>query len=198
MINLGKKLLFYKITLYINDARCGTWPHLIDTCSHIKYSYKVIYIKFCYQHTLNYHNLIFYSEYNYSSSQSQSNGAMARESSFVTQSSTKSKSVPNACSEDAKTRKQVRWFERGKNDISMIFWFKWNGFICVYPLRLKLKIIVKSKLIEVLLRFLKNVLFKKFTSLIFFLEVLKESASFSAACGWYLFFILHNYRLYPQ
>lgn len=47
------------------------------------------------------------SEYNYSSSQSQSNGGMARESSFVTQSSTKSKSVPNACSEDAKTRKQV-------------------------------------------------------------------------------------------
>lgn len=114
MINLGKKLLFYKITLYINDARCGTWLHLIDTCSHIKYSYKVIYIKFCYQNTLNYPNLIFYSEYNYSSSQSQSNGAMARESSFVTQSSTKSKSVPNACSEDAKTRKQVRWFERGK------------------------------------------------------------------------------------
>lgn len=86
----------------------------------------------------------------------------------------------------------------GKNDISTIFWFKWNGFICVYPLRLKLKIIVKSKLIEVLLRFLKIFLFKKFTSLIFFLEVLKESASFSAACGWYLFFILHNYRLYPQ
>lgn len=106
MINLGKKLFI--ITLYINDARCGTWLHLIDTySSHIKYSYKVIYIKFCYQHTLNYHNLIFYSEYNYSSSQSQSNGAMARESSFVTQSSTKSKSVPNACSEDAKTRKQV-------------------------------------------------------------------------------------------
>lgn len=112
-------------------------------------------------------NLIFYSEYNYSSSQSQSNGAMARESSFVTQSSTKSKSVPNACSEDAKTRKQVRWFERGKNDISTIFLFKWNGFICVYPLRLKLKIKVKSKLIEVLLRFLKIFPFKKFTSHIF-------------------------------
>lgn len=96
-------------------------------------------------------------------------------------------------------RPENRLVWEGKNDISTIFWFKWNGFICVYPLRLKLKIIVKSKLIEVLLRFLKIFLFKKSTSLIiFFLEVLKESASFSAACGWYLFFILHNYRLYPQ
>lgn len=96
-------------------------------------------------------------------------------------------------------RPENRLVWEGKNDISTNFLFKWNGFICVYPLRLKLKIIVKSKLIEVLLRFLKIFLFKKFTSLtIFFLEVLKESASFSAACGWYLFFILHNYRLYPQ
>lgn len=96
-------------------------------------------------------------------------------------------------------RPENRLVLEGKNDISTNFLFKWNGFICVYPLRLKLKIIVKSKLIEVLLRFLKIFLFKKFTSLIiFFLEVLKESASFSAACGWYLFFILHNYRLYPQ
>lgn len=185
----------------MNDARCGTWPHLIDTCSHIKYSYKVIYIKFC-KHILNYHNLIFYSEYNYSSSQSQSNGAMARESSFVTQSSTKSKSVPNACSEDAKTRKQVRWFERGENDISTIFWFKWNGFICIYPLRLKLKIIVKSKLIEVLLRFLKIFLFKKFTSLIFFLKSWKSLLVFPQPVGDIFSlssiitdFILNNYRL---
>lgn len=96
-------------------------------------------------------------------------------------------------------RPENRLVWEGKNDISTNFLFKWNGFICVYPLRLKLKITVKSKLIEVLLRFLKIFLFKKFTSLtIFFLEVLKESASFSAACGWYLFFILHNYRLYPQ
>lgn len=95
-------------------------------------------------------------------------------------------------------RPENRLVWEGKNDISTNFLFKWNGFICVYPLRLKLKIIVKSKLIEVLLRFLKIFLFKKFTSLIFFLEVLKESACFSAACGWYLFFILHNYRLYPQ
>lgn len=96
-------------------------------------------------------------------------------------------------------RPENRLVWEGKNDISTNFSFKWNGFICVYPLRLKLKIIVKSKLIEVLLRFLKIFLFKKSTSLIiFFLEVLKESASFSAACGWYLFFILHNYRLYPQ
>lgn len=96
-------------------------------------------------------------------------------------------------------RPENRLVWEGKNDISTNFLFKWNGFICVYPLRLKLKIIVKSKLIEVLLRFLKIFLFKKSTSLIiFFLEVLKESASFSAACGWYLFFILHNYRLYPQ
>lgn len=96
-------------------------------------------------------------------------------------------------------RPENRLVWEGENDISTNFLFKWNGFICVYPLRLKLKITVKSKLIEVLLRFLKIFLFKKFTSLIiFFLEVLKESASFSAACGWYLFFILHNYRLYPQ
>lgn len=96
-------------------------------------------------------------------------------------------------------RPENRLVWEGKNDISTNFLFKWNGFICVYPLRLKLKITVKSKLIEVLLRFLKIFLFKKFTSLtIFFLEVLKESAIFSAACGWYLFFILHNYRLYPQ
>lgn len=96
-------------------------------------------------------------------------------------------------------RPENRLVWEGENDISTNFLFKWNGFICVYPLRLKLKITVKSKLIEVLLRFLKIFLFKKFTSLIiFFLEVLKESASFSAACGWYLFFIFHNYRLYPQ
>lgn len=96
-------------------------------------------------------------------------------------------------------RPENRLVWEGENDISTNFLFKWNGFICVYPFRLKLKIIVKSKLIEVLLRFLKIFLFKKSTSLIiFFLEVLKESASFSAACGWYLFFILHNYRLYPQ
>lgn len=96
-------------------------------------------------------------------------------------------------------RPENRLVWEGKNDISTNFLFKWNGFICVYPLRLKLKIIVKSKLIEVLLRFLIIFLFKKSTSLIiFFLEVLKESASFSAACWWYLFFILHNYRLYPQ
>lgn len=96
-------------------------------------------------------------------------------------------------------RPENRLVWEGENDISTNFLFKWNGFICVYPLRLKLKITVKSKLIEVLLRFLKIFLFKKSTSLIiFFLEVLKESASFSAACGWYLFFILHNYRLYPQ
>lgn len=96
-------------------------------------------------------------------------------------------------------RPENRLVWEGKNDISTNFLFKWNGFICVYPFRLKLKIIVKSKLIEVLLRFLIIFLFKKSTSLIiFFLEVLKESASFSAACGWYLFFILHNYRLYPQ
>nr|XP_022319144.1 allatostatin-A receptor-like [Crassostrea virginica] len=44
------------------------------------------------------------SEYNYSS-QSQSNGGSTKDSSFVTQSSTRSK--PDACSEDAKTRKQV-------------------------------------------------------------------------------------------
>lgn len=76
-------------------------------------------------------------------------------------------------------RPENRLVWEGKNDISTNFLFKWNGFICVYPLRLKLKIIVKSKLIEVLLRFLKIFLFKKSTSLIiFFLEVLKESASF--------------------
>lgn len=96
-------------------------------------------------------------------------------------------------------RPENRLVLEGKNDISTNFLFKWNGFICVYPSRLKLKITGKSKLIEVLLRFLKIFLFKKSTSLIiFFLEVLKESASFSAACGWYLFFIFHNYRLYPQ
>lgn len=47
------------------------------------------------------------SEYNYSSNPS--NGGMAKESSFLTQSSSRgsTKAVPSTFSEDAKTRKQV-------------------------------------------------------------------------------------------
>lgn len=99
-------------------------------------------------------------------------------------------------------RPENRLVLEGKNDISTNFLFKWNGFICVYPLRLKLKIIVKSKLIEVLLRFLKIFFLKSPHLSSYFIKSCKSLLVFPQPVGDIFSlssiitdFILNNYRL---
>lgn len=95
-------------------------------------------------------------------------------------------------------RPENRLVWEGKNDISTNFLFKWNGFICVYPLRLKLKIIVKSKLIEVrAFFFLKSLhlsyfFLKSWKSLLVFPQPVGDIFSLSSIIT---DFILNNYRL---